>query len=89
MNNNLSNTHYAERPSFVDLGKKLHRETIEKCHAEKREAVRIAEEAVRAKAEIEKQEALTQVFNKTQCEHEKAIRKLNKQHHRALLVKCF
>ena len=75
-----------KRFSFIDLGKQLHRQTLEKCQAEKLEAIRTAEEAVKVKAEIDKQEAITQVFKRTQHEHEKAIRKLNRDHRKALLV---
>ena len=71
---------------FSDLGKQLHRRTLEQCHAEKLEAVRTAEEAVRAKAENQKQEALKLLLKKTQQEHEKAVQKLRREHRKAIQV---
>ena len=71
---------------FIDLGKQLHRRTLEQCHAEKLEAVRTAEQAIRAKAENQKQEALKQLLKKTQQEHEKVVQKLRKEHRKAIQV---
>ena len=71
---------------FIDLGKQLHRRTLEQCHVEKLEAVRTAEEAIRAKAENQKQEALKQLLKKTQQEHEKVVQKLRKEHRKAIQV---
>ena len=74
------------RKSFADLGKQLHRRTLEQCRNEKLEAIRVAEEAVRAKAENQKQEALTQLISKTQQEHEKNVQKLKREHRKVVKV---
>ncbi len=72
--------------NITDLGRSFHERTLEKCHTEKVEAVRAAEQATWEAAEIVKKEALEVALKKAQLEHDKQIRKINKEHQRAIKV---
>ncbi|XP_053406555.1 caldesmon-like [Mercenaria mercenaria] len=70
---------------IIGLGNELHRKEQEKAENEKLHAIRLAEQAVWEEAEKLKAIALAKANEEAAIEQERVIRKLKKQHGRALL----
>lgn len=71
---------------LTDLGASFHQNTLDQAEAEQEFAVKAAEEAIWAQAEVIKADALTKALEKAHKEHEKVIRKLHKAHEKAIKV---
>ncbi|XP_053406552.1 uncharacterized protein LOC128559291 [Mercenaria mercenaria] len=71
---------------IIGLGNELHRKEQEKAENEKLHAIRLAEKAVWEEAEKLKAIALAKANEEAAIEQERVIRKLKKQHGKALLV---
>lgn len=69
------------------LGQELHEKELEKAENEKLDAIRVAEHAVWEEAERLKAIALEKAREEAAIEQERVIKKLKKQHSKALLVR--
>lgn len=70
---------------ILGLGQELHRKEVEKAENEKLQAIRAAEQAVWEEAEKIKAVALAKAQEDAALEQERVIKKLKKQHGKALL----
>ncbi|KAL4231451.1 hypothetical protein ACF0H5_009028 [Mactra antiquata] len=70
---------------IIGLGQELHKKELEKAEQEKLDAIRVAEQAVWQEAERLKAIALDKAKEDAAIEQERVIKKLKKQHAKALL----
>ena len=71
---------------ILELGARLHSNTVDRCEREKTMAVRSTEESVWARAEVIKQETIERALKKAKAIHEREIKKLVKSHEKTLKV---